>query len=107
MADRRRNGWAIKAPQASADDPGDAGRRPILGVVPDVPHDAPRPGRLEPGTKVEVRTGFDRSWAPGFLVESVTDDGYRVRRRSDDHVLPVAIAQADVRRERKNSMWWY
>ena len=74
----------------------------------DTPHDAPaRTGRLEPGTKVEVRTGFDRSWSPGFQVESVTDDGYHVRRRSDDQVLPVPIDRADVRRERKNSMWWY
>ena len=61
---------------------------------------------LTPGTKVEVRTGFDRSWAPGFVVESVTATGYVVRRRSDDEVLPVPIAHADVRRERKNSMWW-
>ena len=63
--------------------------------------------RLEPGTKVEVRTGFDRSWATGFAVESTTDEGYRVRRRSDHEVLPVPIAFEDVRRERKNSMWWY
>ena len=63
--------------------------------------------RLEPGTKVEVRTGFDRSWASGFAVEEVVDGGYRVRRRSDREVLPVAIAFDDVRRERKNSMWWY
>ena len=63
--------------------------------------------RLEPGTKVEVRTGFDRSWASGFAVDAVAVDGYRVRRRSDGELLPVAIAFDDVRRERKNSMWWY
>lgn len=63
--------------------------------------------RLEPGTKVEVRTGFDRSWANGFEIHAVSDDGYRVRRRSDGQVLPVTIAAVDVRRERKNSMWWY
>ena len=63
--------------------------------------------RLEPGTRVEVRTGFDRSWASGFAVEAVADDGYRVRRRSDGEVLPVAMAFEDVRKERKNSMWWY
>lgn len=60
-----------------------------------------------PGTKVEVRTGFDRSWVNGFEVDAATDDGYRVRRRSDGEVLPVPIPAADVRRERKNSMWWY
>ena len=59
------------------------------------------------GIKVEVRTGFDRSWAAGFVVEEATDGGYRVKRRSDGEVLPVAIPRADVRRERKNSMWWY
>ena len=63
--------------------------------------------RLAPGTKVEVRTGFDRSWANGFEVEEATDGGYRVRRRSDGEVLPAVFVLADVRRERKNSMWWY
>lgn len=61
---------------------------------------------LEPGTRVEVRTGFDRSWASGFEIQEVTPTGYRVRRRSDGQVLPVAIDAADVRKERKNSMWW-
>jgi hypothetical protein len=61
---------------------------------------------LPVGAKVEVRTGFDRSWAQGFAVEEQTDAGYLVRRRSDGEVLPVPIPRADVRRERKNSMWW-
>jgi hypothetical protein len=61
---------------------------------------------LEPGTRVEVRTEFDRSWATGFEVAEVAGDGYRVRRRSDGEVLPVPIDAVDVRRERKNSMWW-
>lgn len=75
--------------------------------MPEAPDTAPpRAPRLEPGTKVEVRTGFDRSWASGFAIEAATDTGYRVRRRSDDEILPVAIAAADIRRERKNSMWW-
>jgi hypothetical protein len=65
-----------------------------------------RPG-LDPGTKVEVRTGFDRSWSNGFEVHEATADGYRVRRRSDGEVLPAVFARDDVRRERKNSMWWY
>ena len=71
------------------------------------PDDGGRPTRLAPGTRVEVRTGFDRSWSAGFVVEAVEDDGYHVRRRSDDEVLPVPIAMEDVRKERKNSMWWY
>ena len=73
--------------------------------MPDAPRDATRPA-LEPGTRVEVRSEFDRSWASGFEVAEVTADGYRVRRRSDGHVLPVAIAADGVRKERKNSMWW-
>lgn len=74
--------------------------------MPDAPRDATVPAPLEPGTRIEVRTGFDRSWASGFEVAEVTEQGYRVRRRSDDQLLPVPIAVADVRRERKNSMWW-
>ena len=74
--------------------------------MPDAPRDASRPAPLEPGTRIEVRTGFDRSWVTGFEVHQVTEHGYRVRRRSDDQVLPVAIDAVDVRKERKNSMWW-
>lgn len=65
-----------------------------------------RPLLLE-GTKVEVRTGFDDSWSSGFAVEAHEDGGYRLRRRSDDQVLPVVFAPTQVRRERKNAMWWY
>jgi hypothetical protein len=62
---------------------------------------------LEPGTKVEVRTAFDRSWARGFeVVESLDGTGYRVRRLSDDVVLPVVVQADDVRRERSRSYWW-
>lgn len=62
---------------------------------------------LAPGTKVEVRTSFDRSWARGFeVVESLDDAGYRVRRLSDDVVLPVVVPADDVRRERSSSYWW-
>lgn len=62
---------------------------------------------LEIGTKVEVRTGFDRSWANGFEVHEATEHGYRVRRRSDGEVLPAVFVRDDVRRERRNAMWWY
>jgi hypothetical protein len=70
------------------------------------PDDHPdRPG-LPVGTKVEVRNGFDRSWVNGFTIDEVLETAYRVRRRSDDELLPVEIPARDVRRERKNSMWW-
>ena len=61
---------------------------------------------LEVGTKVEVRTGFDRSWAGGFEVGDVSDIGDRIRRVSDGSALPVVFPADDVRKERKNSMWW-
>jgi hypothetical protein len=72
--------------------------------VPEPIDPADKPGLL-PGTKVDVRTGFDHSWASGFTVERVTESGYVVRRRSDDEVLPAEFPARDVRRERK-SMWW-
>ena len=62
---------------------------------------------LEPGTRVEVRIGFDRSWADGFEVVAATNVGYQVRRRTDGQVLPTAFNEDAIRRERNNSMWWY
>ena len=62
---------------------------------------------LAAGTKVEVRTMFDRSWARGFeVVEALGDAAYFVRRMSDDVILPVALPADDVRRERSSSYWW-
>lgn len=63
--------------------------------------------QLPKGTRVEVQTGFDGSWASGFEVAEVFPDDYRLRRRSDDELLPTTIPAAKVRKERKNSMWWY
>ncbi|MCU1453724.1 MAG: hypothetical protein JWN46_1870 [Acidimicrobiales bacterium] len=65
----------------------------------------PLQGSLLPGVRVEVRTGYDRSWVPGFSVEEVADRGYRLRRRSDNEVLPVTFPFDDVRRERRSAMW--
>lgn len=70
----------------------------------DEPSHLPRP-ELEPGTAVEVRTGFDRSWASGFEIAEVTDIGYRLHRTADHSRLPVVFPFDDVRRER-SSMWW-
>lgn len=64
---------------------------------------ATRP-RLAPGTRIEVRSAFD--WAGGFAVEGDDGDRYVVRRRSDGEVLPVSFAPDDVRREKRQSMWW-
>jgi hypothetical protein len=62
---------------------------------------------LKPGAKVEVRTSFDQTWARGFEVESVTEDGYRLRRLSDGSLLPVVLPERAVRSERRDAnMWW-
>lgn len=58
------------------------------------------------GTHVEVRGGFDDTWSGGFTVEDHTAGGYRLRRRSDDQVLPTTFSAARVRREHSRSMWW-
>lgn len=55
---------------------------------------------------MEVRTGFDGSWSTGFAVEEHIASGYRLRRQSDDQVLPTSFLRSAVRRERKGSMWW-
>ena len=71
---------------------------------------------MEPGTKVEVRSKFDRSWSRGFEVfelvlepdDDVPPPAYRVRRRSDGQVLPAVFPADDLREEKKGrSMWWY
>jgi hypothetical protein len=66
---------------------------------------------VEPGTRVEVQSRFERDWARGFeVVEQVPEGGqlrYRVRRRSDGSILPVLFEDHEVREERrKNDMWW-
>ncbi len=67
--------------------------------------------RVDTGTRVEVRSKFDRGWARGFeVVETVNDlnPGYRIRRRSDGSILPTVFDADDVREERRreNNMWW-
>lgn len=61
---------------------------------------------LEPGTRVEVRDTFEGHWHRGYSVEEAVESGYRVRRASDDTVLPGVMGPDAVRRERRNSMWW-
>lgn len=66
---------------------------------------------MVPGTRVEVRSRFEGSWARGFelveVIESRDGRSFRVRRRSDGSVLPALFSGGDVREERrKNDMWW-
>lgn len=63
--------------------------------------------RMETGTKVDVRTTFDRTWARGFEVLEATPEGYRLRRLSDGAALPAVFPDEDVRRARRDdNMWW-
>ena len=67
---------------------------------------------MEPGTRVEVRTRFDQRWTRGFEVADVVTgveggERYRIRRRSDDTVLPTEFGSEEVRSEKKGrTMWW-
>jgi len=81
---------------------------------------------VEPGSRVEVRSRFDRTWARGFEVAEIVGPErtaapgesaappangatlrYRVRRRSDGAVLPALFSDDEVREEkRSNDMWW-
>lgn len=67
---------------------------------------------MKAGTKIEVRSQLDQSWAKGFVIEAVidrenNDPEYKVRRLSDGMLLPRTFTQTEVRRERKGGMWWY
>jgi hypothetical protein len=60
---------------------------------------------LSPGTRVEVRSGFDDTWQRGFTVDSATATGYVLRRESDGETLPE-IERDRVRRPRSRQTWW-
>jgi len=67
---------------------------------------------MVPGTRVEVRSRFERAWARGFeIAEEVggpdgDDVRYRIRRRSDGSVLPALFTVDDVREEKRDRLWW-
>jgi hypothetical protein len=50
-----------------------------------------------PGTRVEVRSRFRQDWVRGFEVDGPEGFGYRLRRISDNTVLPVVFSGVDVR----------
>lgn len=69
--------------------------------------EVPSSPTLQPGTRVEVRQRFDRSWARGFEVAGVEDSGYQVLRLSDRTVLPTTFGSDEVRMERRrHGLWW-
>ena len=66
---------------------------------------------MQPGTRIEVRSRFDRRWSRGFEVAEELgghpDPRYRVRRRSDGAVLPAEFDAEEVRTEKRGrSLWW-
>jgi hypothetical protein len=65
---------------------------------------------VHPGSRVEVRSRFDAHWARGFEVAEIVEHGaearYRVRRRSDNSVLPVLFTNDDLREEKRRELWW-
>ncbi len=58
-------------------------------------------GHLEHGTPVAVRSRFVGSWALGFVVDETVAGGYRIRRLSDNSVLPGVLAEDEIRPERR------
>jgi len=50
-----------------------------------------------PGTEVEVHSAFSGRWVQGFEVAECADEGYRLRRRSDDTLLPTVFDRTEVR----------
>lgn len=64
--------------------------------------------QLSEGTPVDVRNRFVGSWSHGFEIVERVQGGYRVRRLSDDSVLPDVFPSEDIRSERrKQGLWWY
>ncbi len=59
--------------------------------------EAPTSERPGVGTPVEVHCTFDGAWARGFELAATTPHGYRVRRLSDDYVLPGEFGLRRVR----------
>lgn len=64
---------------------------------------------LTAGSRVEVRSRFDRHWVRGFEVASVEEDGrFVIRRLSDRTELPDVFDADEVRAERRRpGLWWY
>ena len=70
-------------------------------------HDELFEALMKPGTRVEVRSRFDQRWSRGFEIVDAEGDGYRIRRLSDGEELPVVFGADEVRRERRQGLWWY
>jgi hypothetical protein len=54
-------------------------------------------GVLSPGTQVDVKNRYVRSWSSGFEVAASVEEGYLIRRMSDRSVLPDVLGFDEVR----------
>jgi hypothetical protein len=75
-------------------------------VVPELRSDTEL---LAAGTRVDVRSRYLGTWSRGFEVAEIVGGTYRVRRLSDDSVLPSEFSSVDVRVQhpKKSGPWWY
>ncbi|MDQ1456452.1 MAG: hypothetical protein QOH28_2072 [Actinomycetota bacterium] len=62
-------------------------------------HEAEVVHGIHVGDRVEIATHFTGTWATGFEVAAMSADGCRIRRISDNTVLPIAFAYHEVRPE--------
>ena len=56
---------------------------------------------VETDTEVEVHSDFSGRWVSGFAVEETSNEGYRLRRKSDTVVLPDWFSPDEVRVDRR------
>lgn len=56
---------------------------------------------MPPGTSVAVFNRYSASWISGFEIATTFDNGYELRRRSDDTVLPKTFLVDDLRVEHR------
>jgi hypothetical protein len=56
---------------------------------------------LSAGTSVAVFSPFSSSWISGFEIATGRDDGYELRRHSDQTVLPTTFPIDDLRVEHR------
>jgi hypothetical protein len=69
---------------------------------------AKEPELLAAGTPVEVRSRFVGSWSRGFEVADHKQGRYRIKRLSDQSVLPDEFDASEIRPERRrHDFWWY
>jgi len=53
---------------------------------------------LPSGVRIQIRNRFDGAWASGYQIFAARPGGgYLVRRMSDHSVLPITVAEAELR----------